>query len=131
MTSWMSERTMRFFSRSIGIGRLPDFLEPFGQARELLHASAPGYSCRADVLRDASLDLTHSLERLVPPALELVGDESVLGIGGIVLTLSALRRVAGRLEIALERSSHFVLFVRFFSVCQDRCLDRGRLHHTQ
>ena len=83
------------------------------------------------MLRDPLLDLPHALEGLVPASLELVGDQPVLGIGRIVLALGALRRVVGGLEIALEGAPHLILLLRLVSVCQDRCLDGGRLHDAQ
>jgi hypothetical protein len=45
-----------------------------------------------DMLLDSQFDLLHSLQSLIPAALQFVGYQTVLRIRGIVLLLGTLRR---------------------------------------
>ena len=51
---------------------------------------------------DFCLDLGDARERLVPARLQFAGDQSVRGIGGVILAKGAVHREAGRLEIAQQ-----------------------------
>src|SRR5271163_1324658 len=83
------------------------------------------------MLRNPLLDLAHAIKRLVPAPLELSGDQSVLRIRRIKLALSAVCRVAHRLQLALQRALHFVLLVRLVTVRQGRSLNSGGLYDLQ
>src|SRR5438309_8448 len=84
-----------------------------------------------DMLLDSQFDLLHSLQSLIPAALQFVGDQTVLRIRGIVLLLGTLRRIARRLQVSSPRVQNVVLLASFFFACQYRRFHCRRLHHAQ
>src|SRR5207302_1051417 len=60
-----------------------------------------------DMLLDSQFDLLHSLQSLIPAALQFVGYQTVLRIRGIVLLLGTLRRIARRFHsCGLHHAQH-------------------------
>ncbi len=75
--------------------------------------------------------MPHLLEGLLPPPFELVCDEAVGGVDGIVLTLHAIAFVTRSFELGAKGSEHFVVRMTFVLRGQAGGLDRRRLDHTQ
>src|SRR5260370_19451261 len=109
----------------------PEHLELPGKSGELLSGGDGFGRVRSEMLGDTRLDLPNTLERLVPPSLELIGDEAVFGIGGVVLPLRALSCIAGGLEVSLESGPHLGLLLSFLCVRQDCCLDTRPSHNAR
>jgi hypothetical protein len=84
-----------------------------------------------DMLLDSQFDLLHSLQSLIPAALQFVGHQTVLRIRGIVLPLGTLRRVARRFQISSPRIQDLVLLTGFFFARQYRRFHCRRSHHAQ
>src|SRR5205807_3406337 len=84
-----------------------------------------------DMLLDSQFDLLHSLQSLIPAALQFVGYQTVLRIRGIVLLLGTLRRIARRFQVSSPGVQDVVLLTSFFFACQDRRFHSCGLHHAQ
>jgi len=63
--------------------------------------------------------------------MQLLGDESVLWIGGIELLLGTPGCVLGGLQIALQGCGDLIPLLRLLFAGQDRCLYRCGLNHTE
>src|SRR5436305_1976008 len=82
-------------------------------------------------MRDTVLYLLHSLQRQVPTSFKFARNQTVFWIGSIILPLSPLGRIPGRLQIPLESGPSIVLILHLFLARQQRCLDRYRLYHSK
>src|SRR5215510_9513790 len=106
ITSWITVRTMRFFSRASVVGAV----------QTLLRSAARGERCRIDVGRDRGgvmggnlgFDLRLAGERLVPSRLQFASHQSVCRVGSVVLPEGAIGCIARRFEITPERLTHLV-----------------------
>src|SRR5438445_11410294 len=110
ITSWITVRTMRFFSRASVVGSVQTLLRS-GCER--------GERCRIDGGRDhggvmggnLGFDLRHAGERLVPSRLQFAGHQSVGRVGSVVLPEGPIGCIARRFEITPERLTHWVASV--------------------
>src|SRR5258706_588209 len=84
-----------------------------------------------DMLLDPQFDLLHSLQSLIPAALQFVGYQTVLRIRGIVLLLGTLRGIPRRFQVSSPGVQDVVLLTGFFFACQYRRFHSCRLHHAQ
>ena len=83
------------------------------------------------MLPDLRFDLVDPLQGLVPASFKLVGDQSILRVGRVVLLLRSSSTVRRRLQVALERRQDFVDLACLLFVGDDRRLDCGWLHDAQ
>ena len=117
---------------NIRAGVVPDRLEPGRELRERLpRRGRLFWAAGRCVVGDAGLEFVDVLEGPVPPLLELAGHQAVLGIDRIVLALGALRRIAGRFQVPLERRHDLVLSSGCLLVGHDRRLHGCWLHHAE
>jgi hypothetical protein len=92
---------------------VPDGFEIVGQIGERDWGDRPR-RCRGAMSGDFCLDLGNARERLVPARLQFARDQPVRGISGVILAEGAVRREAGRFEIAQERLADLIApLVRF------------------
>src|SRR5437879_13190950 len=84
-----------------------------------------------DMRLDSQFDLLHSLQSLIPAALQFVGYQTVLRIRGIVLLLGTLRRIARRFQVSSPGVQDVVLLTGFFFASQDRAFPSWGLTYDQ
>jgi hypothetical protein len=93
-----------------------------GQRLQLLPRRRCNLTLVVHMLLDLTFDHLHALQRLVPPTLQLVGDQTVFRIRAIVLLLRAPRAVARRFQVPMKSRQDVVLFAGFLFACHDRRL---------
>lgn len=90
----------------------PDRFQINSQRRELFKIRRHVHGRLANMLLDANLKLRHAFEHAVPAKLQFRRDQTIGGVGCIVLSERLIRSIAGCLEVALERLEYLVAAVR-------------------
>jgi hypothetical protein len=120
-----------FLQPDIRVGIPPDGLEVRGQILEGVSGGDRGLMAAVHVLIDARLDLADPLQRRIPASLQLVGDQPILGIDGIVLFLRSACGVPCGFHLARPCLEDLVLLVGRRLTGDDSGVDGRRLHNTE
>ena len=80
---------------------------------------------------DLPFNLCDTGKRLVPTRLQFAGHQSVCGIGCIVLSEGAVRRITRGFEIAHQRVTDLIASQARFGLRRISCCDRARLDDLQ
>src|SRR5437870_4630969 len=80
---------------------------------------------------DTTFDFPYALQRLIPPAFQLISHQSIFRIRRVVLSLRTLCAITRSFQVTLERFKDFILFVGFFFAGQNSRLHGCGLHDTE
>src|SRR5215467_9763662 len=115
----------------VNIRAFPYRLQLVSQLLQLLSRRRHHRALIVHPLRDLTLNSMDTLQRLVPAPLQFGGDQTVLRVHRIVLSLRPARTIPSRFQVPLQGRQNLIPFAGDFLACHHSRLHCRWLHNTQ
>ena len=114
---------------NVGVGMVPELFQFSGQHHQFLLRRQFRFSALSLLFLDPRLQLAESLQSLIPPTFQFIGDQPVFWIHCVKLLLCMLCGVAGRFKLQLQGLEDLRFLTGLSLSVEQGRFDGGGLHN--